>query len=228
MTIDRRRIALEGLVIVFSILLAFTIDRAWDRHTERKSEARLIQSIANDITNTRAVVARQLALSERVAITGHALLRALAGESSKTVRDSLLRHIGHVLVTRTWSPVNDSYAEALGSGRLNLIRNDSLRLALARYQVAIARVDEQRAAIQQQYYAEGEPFLIAHTVWTDVAPEFWPDSLPQAARRTDLDALAARPELWNLLALRLENEASLRARLQGVDSFGAEVLKQIQ
>lgn len=51
--IPARRLAVEGLVIVISILLAFAIDAWWDGRQEREVEQRLLQALHADMSWTR-------------------------------------------------------------------------------------------------------------------------------------------------------------------------------
>lgn len=47
---------LEGAVIVFSILLAFAIDAAWEKRSERQREAQILQALAADFESVRELL----------------------------------------------------------------------------------------------------------------------------------------------------------------------------
>lgn len=224
---DRHRPWLEGFVIVVSILLAFGIDAGWAEIVERREESQLLESIRSDVVATREEIASHLALSEVLAARARRVLEALAAHQPGRADTVALGQIGSVFVTGGWQPVNHAYTEALSSGRLRLIEAADLRLGLARYQEALDELDDMFTATETQYYAQLEPFLVAHTVYSEIGAAWWRDSFVQAPFRTDFEALGQSRELWNLLTLRLEIEVAVQDRLVRLDERTRSLLERL-
>ncbi len=221
---------LEGVVIVASILLAFAIDAWWDGFRESRETRTLLESIRSDVVATQAVIAENRSDSELVAERARALLGAMAAAdtSADAMRERLLT-LGNIFVIGGWSPINDTYAEAVNSGRLQLIDDDALRIALFRYEAQIEELDQMYLEISEQYYARLEPFLVANTVYSELGAEWWREALVEAPDtpnfRMDFEALGKSRELWNLLTLRLEMEVTVLDRLRRMDARTDEVLE---
>jgi hypothetical protein len=224
---ESKRLVLEGFVIVSSILLAFAIDAAWDAHLERRAGIALSREIQADITNTRAEIARALRNSDDIAAMARSVLTAMGSQPATQARDSTLATIGSVFVLSAWRPTNDSYAEAIGSGRLTLLQDPEVRLALSTYQQRLANVGEIFHNIVTQYYQQQEPFMVAHTVYTDVAMAAWREGLVKAPFGTDYDVLARNRQLWNLVTLRLELEVALQSHLKRLDGLAVTALQKL-
>ena len=220
----KRRHLTEGLVIVVSILLAFGIDAAWAELTEAREAQRLLEAIRDDVLAMQVEIADERTTSEELVDRARYLLSSLADPPGDSVLQDALLTLGSVFVTGNWEPVTHTYDEAVNSGRLRLIESEPLRLALTRYRAGVEEVNAIHRSIQTQYYGQLEPFLVEHTVYSELAAEWWRGELVEAPFGTDFEALATSRELWNLLTLRLELEVSMLNRLDRMDALAAEVL----
>ena len=220
----RRRYLTEGLVIVVSILLAFGIEAAWAEFSEAREAYRLLESIRDDVEAPQVEVAARQTRSEELSDRARHLLSTLADPpSDEVLRDALLT-LGSILIIRGWEPVTHSYDEAVNSGRLRLIESESLRLALTRYNAGVKEVDMVHRQAATQYYGQLEPFMVEHTVYSEIGAEWWRGALVEAPFTTDFAALATNREMWNLVTLRLELEVTLLTLLGRMDALAVEVL----
>jgi hypothetical protein len=136
------RVAIEGVVIVVSILLAFGIDAWWDGQQSRRSERALMVSLVGDLEQARAGADTALSRNTRTAAAldefmaaDPAVLARLSEDSAQGMLDRLLRF--------------DTYAAsggALRSGAVGDLSSQELREALATWSALEADVTE-RAAI---------------------------------------------------------------------------------
>ncbi len=203
----------EGFVIVVSILLAFGIEASWAEFSEFREANRLLESLRDDAVAMQAEIAQQRAQSQALEERARHLLVILSDPpDDESLREALLT-LGSVFVTGRWDPPTDSYDEALNSGRLSLIGNDEIRLALTRYYAQAEEIDLIFQEMGTQYYTELEPFMVQHTVYSELAAEWWRESLVEAPFKTDISALGKSRQLWNLLTFRLEIEIALQSRL---------------
>ncbi|MFG0252752.1 MAG: hypothetical protein ACF8NJ_07770 [Phycisphaerales bacterium JB038] len=125
-----RRVAIEATTIVASILIAFAIDAWWAERNERIEEREAIEGLLTDFRETQRRTSELRAqLQESVDAAGTLLAMADGGPGTSTAQtDSLI----FLLVQRhALSTTEANLTALLESGRLRLIRNDSLRVALA-------------------------------------------------------------------------------------------------
>ena len=126
------RLALEGLLIVGSILIAFLLDAWWD---DREAQGRLdqeLRSVAREVAENRDLVEYEVESLERIRGGSEAILALL-----EDIRPSQAGSIPDTLIfcVTYWSPTLDLSFGALdaliASGRLAQIRDPDLRLTLA-------------------------------------------------------------------------------------------------
>jgi hypothetical protein len=216
----------EGALIVVSILLAFGLEASWSAWVERQEADALLSAIRADLVANRQVVEEALEFSESLASKQRAILRGLSEGLTGAARDSVLSTLGGSFIWKLWDPVNDTYTEAVASGRLALISDPQLRLELTRYQRRIDATNDLAAATRAQYFADIEPFLISHTVYSDLNDPFWSAEMgvPTAPYSTDFAALASSRELWSILTMALQMEVSWQFYLSRVESHASAVM----
>jgi len=93
-----RGLVIESMVIVFSILLAFAIDAAWDSRREREEEVRFLVAIDAEVTLNLERLVSARAFREAKQAAGLALLELAAkpaGENDPTQVDARI-------ATLTW------------------------------------------------------------------------------------------------------------------------------
>jgi hypothetical protein len=140
---------MESAAVVLSILLAFAIDAAWDQRQDRVRERTLLRGILADYRASRTNLAERLDLAERMA-RNTALLRDLVsrwhGPAPLSVPDSLI--LG-VLGGPTYEPATNTLDAALGSGEIELIRNDEIRTELATWRRTLLDTSEDELEVRR-------------------------------------------------------------------------------
>jgi hypothetical protein len=121
------RVIAEGAAIVLSILLAFAIDAAWDARQAALAEATVIESLVDEIDS--AIGYLDEALDEHTQVMRGA--EAWAQVSREMPVDSLARLVRLISAHRTPNLALSSVDALLGSGRLELIRDEALRSWIA-------------------------------------------------------------------------------------------------
>jgi hypothetical protein len=152
-----RRLVMEGLVIVASILLAFAIDAAWDERQERAQERRLLEALEDEFAAHPPVLLDAQVVHQRFANATFALFDTLdaAPEGEVVVvSDSLLYPI---MRGRTTQLAQGELEAALSSGAIELIQNRELRRRLAAWPgVWEDATEEEGFGVQFQLGAFGE------------------------------------------------------------------------
>src|SRR5687768_7132819 len=125
-----------------AILIAFSIDAAWDYSADRKRERMYLDALQGELLATRETILRhRTAIDLRRLMIKHYLSTVVliqpAASSADTIY-ALVRHLGPVGVI---VPRRAALDDVLNSGGLQLIRSDSLRRSLAAYDEALSRFD---------------------------------------------------------------------------------------
>jgi len=129
------RVVAEGILIVFSILLAFGIEAWWSQRGESQAEVEALQGLRDDFVESLERLAS--AKSEHVDVRAASVrLLAMTGpDANQIVSDPGMDTLVMVLIA---------------SGRIELLTSDALRRELARWATAIADLrEEERDAFRQ-------------------------------------------------------------------------------
>jgi hypothetical protein len=167
MNTDRKiplpRIAVEGAVIVASILMAFAIDAWWEDRRQDASEQIVLQTLLDDLRVKQALLADMTDFSEAIIESAESLLRAASNTGQTLSEDSIDRLIGD-----TWWVNNDALWDSaplnqlVAGGNLSLISDAKLVQELAALQVAIERVKYHYRNDGQFHKDVMTPFMIAN------------------------------------------------------------------
>jgi hypothetical protein len=79
-----RRIALEGLAVVTSILLAFAIDAWWDANQLREAEAAAMEALRVELVQNREALQRSITLNEGSRVSASLFLAASPAQLRQT------------------------------------------------------------------------------------------------------------------------------------------------
>ena len=125
------RVAVQGVVIVGSILAAFGVEAGWDARGERLRRAALLEDLQTEISlnvvGLEAALQRQRTRVERVDL----LLRELTPQSTGLPDDSVRALQASVLVHPTYDPTFGILNLLIQSGDLTLFEDRVLRARLA-------------------------------------------------------------------------------------------------
>jgi len=132
------RLLAEGVIIVVSILLAFTIDRAYESYRENREEATLLGGLAGDFQNNRDDLHRYLSRRQTEFAQTVATLEALSAEEGKISPDSLDHLLSTLYTGGTFEPRMATLDQVQSSGRASVIRDTELRTLIAEWRLATA------------------------------------------------------------------------------------------
>lgn len=143
-TIDkmvRKRLVAEGVLIVVSILLAFTIDAWWDDRGRRQDEREAFRALVQDFESAAGQLASVSLAHDSAFMAAERLLELTGPEANAIAVDSLARLIAPLIRIPTFSPPLGALDALLGSGELRLVENADLRAALASFPSSLARMN---------------------------------------------------------------------------------------
>jgi hypothetical protein len=128
-----RRLLIEALVVVASILVAFSLDAWWSERAERRTEAAHLRALRSDFEQNVSRLKVLIEQEERIADASHRLLISAISPTTPSPEDSLANLLGQVFNSGRFDPVMGAYEAVVNSGGLAQVRDDSLRLVLAEF-----------------------------------------------------------------------------------------------
>jgi hypothetical protein len=158
-----KRILIEAIAIVASILIAFALDAWWDARTERAQERALLSALADDFeaaaasfNATKAFHLEELRASQEIIGYGESGGIPLADHAKI---DTL---VSHQFSRRMFDPPMGTVQSILGSGRIDLISNPELVTELTRWSTAVAALQRSEEDSRDHFYDQVFPYLSAH------------------------------------------------------------------
>ena len=146
------RILAEGVVIVFSILLAFSIDAWWDRTQEKTAEAEWIAAVQLDLETSIEQLDAVIADAETYRGSATRLLELLRDselppvDSVRFLAGASIRPIGFV-------PTLPGLESGLSEGRLTAIQSVAFRRALADFRSSLTHFETTRQADWHHFFS---------------------------------------------------------------------------
>jgi len=215
--IPLKRIAVEAVVIVTSILLAFAIDAWWDERQERIEEAEILLGLESEFSRYRDDLEKS--------IEYHANVRLLTEELMAATRrgswDSGTQSIDHALITLS-DPMSHDYGGGvldalISAGRLEIISDNVLRVKLASWSEVFNEVRDDE--IRSRNFGQNQviPYMLRWHISQSRGMEQccnswsrWPQSTSSIEDDPDgLSRLLSDPEFEILLEFRFTNIAHM-------------------
>ncbi len=153
------RVFVEGVVIVVSILLAFGIEAWWEGRQERVEERQALEALARDFESAAEEIGQVLLVMDSVAIAANIILGWTGPSADSRHADSLALLMPSITRVVGFQPPLGTLQALLGSGDLRLIRNDSLRAALASFPSRLAQVNTTEGYGADVLFGELHPYL---------------------------------------------------------------------
>lgn len=206
-SVSWKRISAEGIAIVVSILLAFSIDAWWDRHIERNSLVEFLASFEQELIASRADIERTLKLSVGVLKTTNEVFQVLSNDELKDPPESFAETIGSIYKIHSPVLATGAYEDMVSSGNMRLIDDRDLSVSINQYIQIVSSVRSVNQVLWDTYYELQVPFLMKHFVISDFGWESVQEiddaagllsKTPKSPYSIDLDALRTQ-EYWNLL-----------------------------
>ena len=183
-----RWLGAEYLVVVLGVLTAVALNSWWTERQDRAKERAYLQQLAADLEETE----RTVSAIDRYMLPFERAPRRLAQAhflAEPPPRDSVIAWAAVAPVYETVSPVRATAEALVSAGDLGLIRDDSLRVAIAAY------LDAARSSVRS--YEAWQASLLTHTGdYVDRAPisQVFAEAIGPAA----LDSLD-RADSWQVL-----------------------------
>ena len=149
----------DAIVVVCSILLAFTIDAWWDDRGERKAEIVLLKRLQADFGEIRAMLEVTLKDHAETHDACVALLEFEIGETLPATPEVNSMVAKVFLASRTFNPGSGAVAAFLGSDSARLVRNQLLADLLLAWPGLVEELQEEEAQLHKGVSERWTPYL---------------------------------------------------------------------
>lgn len=160
-TSEIKRIGLEWLVILLSILAAFSLDRWWDYARDRAEERQALADLADEFQGARVELEGMKTLENRglhsIQSVRDSVAEALErGATTVALPDTAL---GWIYIPPTTQFVLGTRDALVASNNLSVLRNRELRAALAGWGGALADMNEEEVTARELVYSDVDQVL---------------------------------------------------------------------
>ena len=223
----RRRVigfAVEGLVIVASILLAFAIDAMWDQRQGRELMLEYLTALEGEFLAAQSEIIEQISDHRDQMVAVDELLAGLASGESE---EFLSIRLGGLNALYVYTPAHPVFEDLANAGAVNVLKSADLRFALLRYGQSrefLATLAGREAELWHGYM---HPYLIERT---DILPQIREQNRVGLMPRfpSGIDTLYSDRTFQNLLLRRKRTIASQLRLDQEVYEAIQAVLVQVK
>ena len=156
---NAKKLVVEVVAIVLSILLAFAIDAGWDERKERAEEREILVSLHVEFEANRIEAADVIQAHENAVQSVAALMGMSQDEILSLSAVEVERQIRFFANPRTFDAVRGTVDALTSSGKLGILRDRELREALTTFVNILEDAAEDRDYLSQT----------SLTVWNEIA-----------------------------------------------------------
>lgn len=207
-SIPWKRISAEGLTIVVSIILAFSIDAWWDERQERRDEIEILERLLMELSVNieridRVMVNRARKLDYAVALFDQIENAQDQGEETINVPTMMLMHLVDSSTFEADIPVLEGI---IRSARLEIIENANILTAVARWESGLRNYTEVALRERQNTDNRFIPSLYERGDTAQVLMRLGgPGALKAELNRQDVTTIRIDNRFKALVAERTEN-----------------------
>ncbi len=200
-----QRLSIEAAAIVGSILLAFAIDAWWQERGLRIEEQQVLQGLREEFLSVRSVLSEHL--SENLT-DSQQLEDFLVAADDSNVEEAgpLVDAAVLVLLSPMTSDIgNGTLAALLGSGRLEILTDRTLRAKLASWEGVIGEVWDDQALYAKSVFEIHIPYFLAENIAAGAVMHQWYEEWTLSRKSPSDDPVVIS---------RLMRDATLRAIIE--------------
>lgn len=189
----------EVALIILGILGALAVDSWWDEKSERQAEVDYLESLRADFVSTRLSLSKEIETEERLLSIGREIHGNIASGLSQLSTEELVKKISdfYWFSAWEWEPVTATYYELIGSGHLEYIQNQALRIKLGQFIHLLGQLNEYRKTQISEWQMSHRPFVYEHLIVSDM--DWIGDYDPVSPFTNDVSELESK-QFWNLVS----------------------------
>ena len=132
----------EGVMIVASILVAFTLDASWANYQESRLEHRILVELRNEMASARSRIEASMAELDSVITSSMELTERLGPDTYPLTPAEAEALFTQILSLNTLEVPSSVLSSVVATGQLGLISSVQIRKALAEWPALVADVAE--------------------------------------------------------------------------------------
>ncbi len=155
-----KRLLVEGIVIVASILLAFAIDRGYESYQERSEEAAILDGLRSDFMANREALEIHLRWYDRWSAGIGDVQEYLGGDYAEPRAEEAEQALRLLFANPTFDPSTATLDVIESSGRGSLLSDAQLRVLIAEWRVHTTDALDQQQGLQRSRESMLWPTLV--------------------------------------------------------------------
>jgi len=172
--ISWKRLSVEAMAIVGSILLAFAIDAWWEDRNEVELERRLLTALLVEFENNGELLQDARTYYEQRYMDALRILKYLQQEATGLDHTEFEKSFRGLLIAHTIHLESGTHDGLLGSGELSLIRDEELRNRLAAWPSFVREWSEEQNMVFSFVRTKLVPYLSNTVRIRNVSRDFVP------------------------------------------------------
>jgi hypothetical protein len=146
----------EIILVVIGILIALQVNNLNEQRKEKKEELKILKILKTEYSYNRTELDRSIGKAERMKEHSDTLLKIFAGKMDKKDFNTIQHLMLRLGAYPTFDPSNGALNDLIGSGKLKVIRNDSLRFRLSQWSGMLQDVKED----EERLMGFGDQYII--------------------------------------------------------------------
>jgi hypothetical protein len=227
-----RRMMIESVAIILSILLAFAIDAGWDEYKESTREKAFLVSLLSDFKETNSRIDESTAVHLKYINSGRQLLSFYSNDASIIDSEALEKMLCDIFFDFTTLYLPSGTRDALfASGDIQIISNFKLRSMLAAWPTIVADALEDDSLIAYDVMNNMAPYLrskvrtrnVMRFSGSNIAAEYI-----SPIEAVNYDVLWSDPTFDNLVTFRIINESYSLFENDNLKKAANEIIQLIE
>lgn len=200
--IDVRQGLFEAVLIFVGVAVALAGQSWWDYRQDRILEREYVAGLVNELEDTRGGLVDVQARRQAFQIRATRLLEVMGDATVPAREDSIVRGVTDLGWVPGYRPPRATLDALVASGDLDVIRDPTLRLQIARYAEELNEYEATAAFVSRHYERVIEAFFLSEA-WSflDGGPRGRePDGLATSRWEVDVEGLLGSRDLENRIA----------------------------
>jgi len=222
------RFGFEGVLIVASILAAFSIDAWWDGRQEARTRMELVSTLKLDFETTRKRLSKSIALADALNERAAGFLKAV-GSKEPVELDKLRYSIAGAFTKIDFEPALSAYNSAVATGKIGLVETPALVESIAEFNQALDYY-EMHDRIAADIFYLGPIWELRREIGSLRILFRDPITYPDRFRRTDEEyrQFLARPMVYAAVEAMLTAQRNNANGLRSMDEAARNVLEELE
>ena len=220
----------EILLVMIGILLALQVNNWNEKKNEKKDEKRTLKALLSELDDNKNLIQLCLKGINESKQYGDSLKMHLGPKLTTLKNEDVNRFIGEVGYVNNCGVRTDILKDLQGSGKLNLITSDSIRIHISRWSSSLKLLQDERDEWAQEFSAQFIPFTNKWIQWDDVDYYLYEGEYGSFKSEFSMDSrlILQQPEFSNVIYLQNWRMTRVIYFLERMQTHTEELIKLIE